>query len=280
MNLKDKKVMIGLSGGINSMAVLCELAVSENRPADIYLFYAHFKEHSPDTLPFVLAGVDFAKKQFTNVHYQQTDNSVIDFFRESKMIPHPTVAPCTRLLKIIPLANFAMENGIQVDLIGYVKEEKRRVNNMIAKGANNLFLTKQFPIQHLSNEDCFQLVDNHIGWHPKIYDLRWNDEGFIKFVKERLHKLDEAIQKKLLKKIGTSERVFTHNNCLPCKNMQLDDYLAVEYFYPEHFTTSLQLSEELKKHWGRNEKDYWNSFGREDWEVNNEKQICDVCAAD
>lgn len=278
--MKDKKVMIGLSGGINSMAVLCELAKNENRPADIYLFYAHLKEHSPDTLPFVLAGVEFAKKHFANVHYKQTDNSVIEFFRESKMIPHPTVAPCTRLLKIIPMANFAMENGIQIDLIGYVKEENRRVKNMIAKGANNLFLTKQFPIQHLSNEDCFSVVDENIGWHPKIYDLRWNDEGFIQFVKERLSRFDEAIQKKLLKKIGTNERVFTHNNCLPCKNMQLDDYLAVEYFYPEHFAASLQLSEELKKHWGRNEKDYWNSFGREDWEVNNEKQICDVCAAD
>lgn len=272
--------MIGLSGGINSMAVLCELCQRENRPKDIYLFYADFKEHSPDTLRFVLAGLDYARGFFENVHYKRTENSVIDFFREQKMIPHPTVAPCTRMLKIIPMTNFAMENGIQVDLIGYVKEEMRRVKNMQAKGANNLFLTKDFPILHLSNDDCFALVKEKLGWYPKIYDLRWNDEGFIKWLKKRLPFLSEELQKKILKKIGTDARVFTHNNCLPCKNMQLEDYLAVEYFYPKYFDASFELSEEIKRHWGRSEKDYWNSFGREDWEVDNQKQICDVCAMD
>lgn len=59
--MKDKKVMIGLSGGINSMALLCWLAEQPNRPTDLWLFYAHFKEHSPDTWDFVQSGMEYAK---------------------------------------------------------------------------------------------------------------------------------------------------------------------------------------------------------------------------
>ena len=86
--MKDKKVMIGLSGGINSMALLCWLAEQPNRPTDLWLFYAHFNEHSPDTWDFVQSGMEYAKKHF-NVHQLITHNSVLDFFYEQKMIPRP-----------------------------------------------------------------------------------------------------------------------------------------------------------------------------------------------
>ena len=154
----------------------------------------------------------------------------------------------------------------------------RRVNNMQSKGADNLFMSKQFPIMDLTNEDCFEVVKNEIGWYPKIYDLRWNDLGFIEFVKSNLNRFNDDIKKKLLKKIWTDKRVFTHNNCLPCKNMQIDDYLCVEYFYPDYFKNATDLSNELKKHWGRSADDYYTSFGRQDYEVNYETQICDICA--
>lgn len=51
MDFKGEKIMIGLSGGINSMAVLCWLGElpEANRPDELHLFYADFKEHSPDT---------------------------------------------------------------------------------------------------------------------------------------------------------------------------------------------------------------------------------------
>ena len=63
-----KDIMIGLSGGINSMAVLCWLAnyPQQYKPKILHLFYAHFEEHSPDTLNFVLAGVKYAKENLTN----------------------------------------------------------------------------------------------------------------------------------------------------------------------------------------------------------------------
>ena len=57
VDYRSVKVMIGLSGGINSMAVLVWLAQYELRPKELHLFYAHFEEHSPGTLEFVLAGV-------------------------------------------------------------------------------------------------------------------------------------------------------------------------------------------------------------------------------
>jgi hypothetical protein len=280
-NYSDKKVLIGLSGGINSMALLCHLAnqPSYQRPKELHLFYAHFAEHSPDTLGFVLAGVEYAKRIFDNVTYKQTDNSVLEFFREQKMIPHPMIAPCTRILKIIPMATYMVDNNIDVDLVGYVKEEARRIANMRKKNEHN-FNTKQFPISTMENEWCFDIVKKEIGWYPKIYDLRWNDVGFIAYVNANLHRLPEDVQKRITKKLGKDKRVFTHNNCLPCKNMQLDDMLAVEYFYAEYWSKASNLSEDLQKHWGRQKQEFYTTFGRQDYETNYQKQSCGVCAMD
>ena len=105
----QQKVLVGLSGGINSMAVLCWLAnyPSEYKPKQLHLFYAHFEEHSPDTLDFVLAGVEYAKRNFESVIYVQTNNSVLEFFRKQNFIPHPMIASCTRELKIKPMLKYA-----------------------------------------------------------------------------------------------------------------------------------------------------------------------------
>jgi 3'-phosphoadenosine 5'-phosphosulfate sulfotransferase (PAPS reductase)/FAD synthetase len=245
------KVLIGLSGGINSMAVLCWLAKypEEFKPKELHLFYAHFSEHSPDTLPFTISGVDYARKRFEKVVYAQTDNSVLDFFREQKMIPHPIIAPCTRVLKIEPMAKYAKENDIDIDLVGYVKEESRRVRNMHAKSPATK-TTKGFPIAHQFNEWCFQIVLREIGWYPKIYDIK-DEKG---------------------------NRVFPHNNCLPCKNMQTSDFENVMIHFPEYGERALQLSDELQKHWGRDKGEFYTKFGRE--QLSTEKQPCEVCAFD
>jgi len=250
MDYRNQKVMIGLSGGINSMAVLCWLAQYKLRPDDIYLFYSHFKEHSPETLPFVKAGVKYASKHFKNVIYEQEDNSVLEFFRSKKMIPHPIFAPCTLELKIEPAIKFSSRHNCTIDLIGYVKTEMGRVRNMTSKGANNLFLSKEFPIIHFSDDDCFEIVKKEIGWYPKIYDL-----------------IDEK-----------GKRVFKHNNCLPCKNMRLKDYQAVKKYYPEYWKEAQNLATELQKHWGRDKSEYVDlimvDFGRESWEVETSCKVC------
>lgn len=256
MDYTDKKVLIGLSGGINSMAVLCWLADYEFKPKELHLFYAHFEEHSPDTLDFVLAGVEFAKKNFEQVHYKQTNNSILAYFGRKKMIPHPMYAPCTSDLKIIPMIKYSSGQGIQVDLIGYVKSEMRRVKNMQSKGASNLFLSKEFPIIGQTNEWCFEITKEKIGWYPKIYDIR-NEKG---------------------------ERIFTHNNCLPCKNMQIADFKQVQEHYPEYWQKAMDLANEIQKHWGRSADSFSEAFnvtfGREDWETGFKKQSCDTCAFD
>ena len=250
VDYRNVKVMIGLSGGINSMAVLVWLANYELKPKELHLFYAHFEEHSPGTLEFVLAGVEYAKRNFETVIYKQTNNSVLDYFKEQKMIPHPTAAPCTRFLKIEPMVTYAFENGITVDLVGYVRTEKRRVKNMQSKGADNLFMSKQFPILQQDNEWCFDVVKKEIGFYPAIYDIR-NAKG---------------------------KRVFTHNNCLPCKNMQIDDFEEVKEFFPDYWQKAMDLSTELQKYWGRSENEFYTTFGRPDLGL--EKQPCEVCAAD
>lgn len=252
MNYNGQRVMIGLSGGINSMAVLCWLANYEQKPKEVYLFYAHLVEHSPDTFDFVLAGVEYAEKHFEKVHFEYTTNSVLEFFRQQNMIPHPMFAPCTRVLKSIPMAQFSARHNITVDLVGYVRHEKRRVKGMQRNAPDTLFHTKHFPIQLLTDEDCFEMVDKEIGWHPAIYDIL------------------EA----------NGKRVFKHNNCLPCKNMQIEDMQNVEEHYPVYHGNAMRLSEDLKYHWGRNADEFYTTFGRHDYETGFEKQPCEVCSFD
>jgi|GEM_PF-1369497 len=298
-DFSDEKILLGLSGGINSAAVAVWLAgwKEEYKPKELHLFYAHFEEHSPDTFKFVKDIIKFCRVNFSNVHVKITRNSVIRFFESEKMIPHPTVAPCTRLLKVIPMHEYMTCNGITTDLVGYVREEIRRVRNMAKKTQNEVDgrsvkigdVRKLFPISDKTNEWCFWIVKEHIGWYPSIYDIRYNDKKFIKFLVDNLSRVDKETQKTIMKKLGTKERVFTHNNCLPCKNMQKDDYLAVEYFYRWYYTNSVNLSNKLKSHWGRLLKEttgdkniedlfFHLEFGRTEEETNYEKQTCGVCS--
>lgn len=147
-------------------------------------------------------------------------NSVIGYFEKENMIPHPKFSPCARELKIEPMNKYFEENDLDFDLVGYVKEEKRRTSYQ----KNNPDLqNKIHPIQHLLNEDCFNLVKQEIGWYPAIYDFR-NKQG---------------------------ERVFKHNNCLPCKNMTQNQIDDVKKYYPEYWGKADNLSKKLNKYWGR-----------------------------
>jgi len=74
--MKDNKIMIGLSGCINSMAVLCWLVETGIKPSELHIYYAHFKEHSPDTFKFVADGIRFARKNFANVKVKITKQMI------------------------------------------------------------------------------------------------------------------------------------------------------------------------------------------------------------
>jgi len=241
------KVLIGLSGGINSMAVLCWLAEQPVKPSELHLFYAHFKEHSPDTFQFVADGIRFARKEFETVKVKITKNSIIDFFRVQNIIPHPVVGVCSKKLKIEVAFTYAFENDITIDLIGYVKHElKRRANKQQANLQVDLFgLQKQYPIGEFTDEWCFEIVDKYIGWHPVIYDIVDNE----------------------------GKRVFKHNNCLPCKNMYPADIEAVKQYYPEYYMQAMNLSAELGSFWGRDEAVFYATFGRD----LGQESTCETC---
>lgn len=240
------KVLIGLSGGINSMAVLCWLNEQEEKPNELHLFYAHFKEHSPDTFQFVADGIRFARKHFPIVKVKITRNSIIDFFRQKTFIPHPYNSYCTKVLKIDEINKYAFENDIKIDLVGYVKHElKRRAKGQKNYGKSDLFaLEKQYPIGSFSDEWCFEIVDKYIGWHPAIYDI----------VKE-------------------GKRVFNHNNCLPCKNMYPHQIENVKEHYPEYYIKAIELSAELGRFWGRDEAEFYTRFGRD----LGQESTCEYC---
>lgn len=246
MNLTGEKVLIGLSGGINSMAVLCWLVESGMKPKELHLYYAHFLEHSPDTFQFVADGIRYARKHFDNVKVKITKHSILQYFAEKKLIPHPTVSPCSRQLKIEPIGKYAFDNGVKYDLIGYVKEElKRRASRQFDPQLNFFEADKFYAIGDFSNEWCFDIVEKHLGWYPFIYTIR-NADG---------------------------ERIFKHNNCLPCKNMSESDIEKVRTYYNEYYLKAIQLSALIGSYWGRDEAEFYSRFGRE----LGQESTCETC---
>jgi len=277
MNYSDKKVMIGLSAGINSAAVLIWLGLlpENNKSAIVHIYYAHFVEHSPDSLKFVHALRDWARARFSNVVYKQTENSVLEFFEKSKMIPHPANSPCSRLLKILPMKEYMEHQQLDLDLVGFVREEKYRASKMINRFGDES-KSKEFPIINETNEWCFELVKREIGWYPVIYCLRWYDSAFVSWMMRQLHRLPEDVQYRVRRKLCTSARVFKHNNCLPCKNMYLEEMLILEYVFPSYLQNAIQLSERLQKYWGRQANPFYTVFGRNEYEP----EQCEVCKFD
>ena len=228
MDFSGKKIMIGLSGGINSMAVLCWLGElpGVQRPEELHLFYADFKEHSDDTVQFVLDGVFWARERFGVVRYTQTDNSVMEYFESEGIIPHPKLSPCSQNLKILPMLKYAYGNEIAVDLIGYVAKEVKRAKRAMKNGQNDMFFQKDFPILGKDDEWCFEIVDRCIGWHPAIYDIK--EKG---------------------------KRVFTHNNCLPCKNMTPKQLRQTAKYYPEKYARAKEVEQTTGSYFGRSKCD-------------------------
>ncbi len=237
MNYEDEDVLLGLSGGINSMAVLCWLVESGMKPKSVHLFYAHFDEHSPDTFQFVADGIRYARKHIKDVKVKITKNSILGFFEEVKMILHPARGLCSYRLKIEPINQYAFENDIKIDLVGYVKHElKRRAKGQKKNIEQDLFsLSKYYPIGDFTDEWCFEIVKKHIGWYPLIYDIK-DEKG---------------------------NRIFKHNNCLPCKNMYPHELEAIKKHYPQYFERAMQTSAKLKAFYGRDEAEFYTTFGRD-----------------
>lgn len=311
MKLRNKKVFIGTSGGVNSAAVIIDTI---NRikcgdvPKELHLMYVHINQHSDDTLPFVQALIAYSKHHFPKAVYWQNHVDVLKYFEEAKMIPHPTASPCTRKLKTEPMAYYKQENQIDIDLVGYVNNESSRLKGMISAITgekeerikieqylknglqNGMFETIHFPIFNLTTEECFSKVKEAIGWYPSIYDLMWTDKRLLPFLKSMKGVMPEDARQIALKYAQRgygwlkSERIFNHNNCLPCKNMQTWQYWLIKLFYPEHFKAAMQLCEKLNLYYGRNKKEFneammlYTSFGRHDYEVNFQEQSCGACA--
>lgn len=85
----DKRVMIPISGGINSAAALifyAEFFPDEYKSDTLYLFYSHLIEHSPFTLRFVRDLIAYARKKFKKVICGFSRASVNEYFLSQKKI--------------------------------------------------------------------------------------------------------------------------------------------------------------------------------------------------
>lgn len=217
------RVRIGLSGGINSAALLCYLATehpAHKRPSWLGLYYSHLREHSPGTFRFVKHCVRYARRMFPEIAFGMHRCSVVDFFEAKNFIPHPVLSPCTEQLKIEPMMRWDERHGVMIDLIGFVRHEmSRRGEKHLGSDADLV----RFPIAHLTEEQCFEIVDREIGWHPPIYDIR-DEKG---------------------------RRAFTHNNCLPCKNMTRKQLASVAEHYPDHYQRAMRMACRIGNYWGR-----------------------------
>jgi 3'-phosphoadenosine 5'-phosphosulfate sulfotransferase (PAPS reductase)/FAD synthetase len=216
------KVLLPLSGDINSAALLCWLAEeipADKHPLELHLYYSHFTEHSPDTFKFVADLIRYARKRFKSVFVRITRNSVNKYFRANKMIPHPSISPCSSRLKYYPSEKYFKENDLDIDLIGFVKTDIKRFKNMTRRSQ-----TAQFPILEWSKQDCLDYVKKIIGWYPAIYDLK--DEN--------------------------GKDLFSHNNCLPCKNMHPKQLALVAKYFPKHAAIAEETARLIPgAYWGR-----------------------------
>lgn len=263
--------MIGLSGGINSAAALIYLAeYVEDRPNEIYLYYAHLIEHSSDTKNFVEALVEYAKNHFERVVFESSINSMLGYCENDfKGIPHSKISPCTKYLKLIHMTDFMARHKIDRDIVGYVRHEYSRINRQIERGVKG----KDYLIRHLSDEDCFSIVEKYLGWYPEIYKMKWSDPRISAALDKWGDELHEN-QRRTIEKyhrqgynnMRKSYRVFKHNNCLPCKNMHQWELFMVRVFFPDEYKNAMETANKLGAYWGRSD------------EIVNENSDCAICA--
>jgi 3'-phosphoadenosine 5'-phosphosulfate sulfotransferase (PAPS reductase)/FAD synthetase len=284
LNIQDKKVLIGVSGGINSAAVLSWLLkYCTQAPSELHLFCADFKEHSPRTLEFCKAQFELAKDHFKNtptkVFTTITNNSILGFCETMKSIPVPQHTPCTRIMKIVPITEYMYNNQIDFDLVGYVRGEESRMIRQNKRGDTR----KIHPIKHADDNDCFMIVKEVLGWYPEIYDFLWTDkrigialsDGSLDFLTPQQKNI---IAKRHKQGFGwkKGKRVFKHNNCLPCKNMHSWELATVKIFFPKYFNNAIAKAEEITNKREDKKEVYW---GRKD-EYSEIPTSCTYCAFD
>lgn len=239
------KVRVPLSAGINSAAVLCalgELHPESLKPLELHLYYAHLREHSPDSFRFVADLIRYARRKFPNVKVRITRDSVNQYFIDQKMIPHPMISPCSRELKIEPMQRYDIENGIDVVLIGYVRHEIKRHARAVKRARENARTKDSYPLLSWTDEDCLQMVKDVIGWYPAIYDIKWTPEDLT------AGRLSQA------RKFEIGSRVFAHNNCLPCKNMTTRQLTMVGHYFPAYAQRAQEAAARIPNaYWGRDD---------------------------
>lgn len=123
------------------------------------------------------------------------------------------------------------DRNLDIELIGYINTDLRRFRTLSAKESH-----VRFPVLEWSKQDCLDYVKKTIGWYPAIYDIK-----------------DES-----------GKDVFSHNNCLPCKNMHPKQLQNVARYFPEYAERAKETADKIPgAYWGR--EDVPDVF------------MCDVC---
>lgn len=141
------KVMSNFSGGVGSaVASLCAL----EKYGDVELWFSDTLWEDPTSYEFIS---DFENKFGVKVNRYCLGITPLELFEFKRMIPYNYRAPCTEVFKILPAIGFMRKNDITHQIIGYGKDEARRINRM--KERDTHLTTKEFPLLELEEDAMF-----------------------------------------------------------------------------------------------------------------------------
>jgi len=203
------KTIVLYSMGICSAYIACRLKDEGQEPTCLF---SDTKREDEDTYRF---GWEVAARWGLNVVDASDGRDLYDLFREEGFIPARQITRCSIALKIKPSQAY-LESITEAGRVAYgydLGEEDRAERT--ERRWRHPSLAAWFPLLDwgVSKAQCFGYFAAHGIDVPRVY----------------AH--------------------FSHANCLPCKNFRVNDWLALQYHYPEKFAEAAEFERDTGLKW-------------------------------
>lgn len=178
---------------------------------DPICLFSDTKREDEDTYRF---GKEVAERWNLNIQEASHGGNLWDTFKAWNMIPARQLSPCSREFKIIPSRAYLSKIESGRVAYGYETGEVKRADRTLQNwDLSNLSVW--FPLIEwgISKAQCFGYFAQHGIKPPRMYQH------------------------------------FQHANCLPCKNFQKLDWIALAYYYPEKFAEAAAFESQNDLRW-------------------------------